>query len=261
MSDLKILDPIEAVLMVVNVRENRAVLGLMKPLSGQKSLLEITTNGVTFTIGMFGLYQTAIIKSSPGTQGPNSAAEKLERALRVVEPGFVISVGVCFGKDKTKFKYGDILVASIINDYEYMLLGEERDVPRSPQPAVGARLLDIFDEPAGFKLLRAPEDPVQIKVCPLISGPNLVDNVEVKNKLFNYFPDAQGGEMEGGGILSAVQAVPGNKPEAIIIKAISDWADGSKGYEWQPFAAHAAASYVLYHMQTSQFKELVPSKY
>ena len=259
MEDVNILDPIEGILMVVNVRETRATLGLMKPIAGQKKLLETTSNGVTFTVGMFGLYQVALIKSSPGIAGPNSAAEKLERALRVVKPGFVISVGVCFGKDKKKFKYGDILVATIINDYEYMLLGE-KDVVRSPQPAVGARLLDIFDEPAGFKMLRATGDPVQIKVGPLISGPNLVDNVEVKNKLFAYFPDAQGGEMEGAGILSAVRTVPGNKPEAIVIKAISDWADGSKGYEWQPFAAHAAASYVLFHMQTGQFKELVPSK-
>ena len=36
----------------------------------------------------------------------------------------------------------------------------------------------------------------QVKIDPLVSGPNLIDNVEVKNKLFESFPDAEGGEME-----------------------------------------------------------------
>ena len=249
----KLLAPVEAILMVVNSKETRATLALMKPINGRTKLVQTTTNGVTFTVGRFGMYYVALIKTSPGTEGPNAATEKLERALAVVKPGFVISVGVCFGKNKNKLKFADIIVANVINDYLYRRLGEEKDVIRSPQPAVGARLLDIFDQTAGFKLLRAAGDPVLVKIDPLVSGPNLIDNVDVKNKLFEYFPDAEGGEMEGAGILSAVRAIPGNRPEAIIIKAIVDWADGTKGKEWQPFAAHAAASYVLYHMKTNKF--------
>ena len=246
--------------MVVNSKETRATLALMRPISGRTKLVQTTTNGVTFTIGAFGMYRVAVVKTSPGTEGPNAATEKLERALAVVKPGFVISVGVCFGKNKAKLKFADILVANVINAYQYRRLGETGDVIRSPQPAVGARLLDIFDQTAGFNFLRAPDDPVQVKIDPLVSGPNLIDNVEVKNKLFESFPDAEGGEMEGAGILSAVRAIPGNRPEAIVIKAIVDWADGTKGKEWQPFAAHAAASYVLYHMKTNKFKELVPER-
>ena len=60
--------------------------------------------------------------------------------------------------------------------------------------------------------------------------------------------------MEGAGIMFAVQSVPGNNPEAIVIKAIVDWADGTKDKRWQPFAAHASASYVLYHMKTNALK-------
>ena len=62
--------------------------------------------------------------------------------------------------------------------------------------------------------------------------------------------------------MSAVRAILGNRLEAFVIKALAivDWADGTKGKEWQPFAAHAAASYVLYHMKTNKFKELVPEK-
>ena len=103
-----------------------------------------------------------------------------------------------------------------------------------------------------------PDDPVTVKIDPIISGPNLIDSLEEKNKLTAYFPDAEGGEMEGAGIMFAVQSVPGNNPEAIVIKAIVDWADGTKDKRWQPFAAHASASYVLYHMNTNALKGLKP---
>ena len=250
----KLLAPVEAILMVVNSKETRATLALMKPINGRTKLVQTTTNGVTFTVGRFGMYYVALIKTSPGTQGPNAATEKLERALAVVKPGFVISVGVCFGKDKNKLKFADIIVANVINDYLHRYLGEDKDGIH-----VGARLLDVFNQTAGFELLRAPGDPVQVIINPLVSGPNLIDNIDVKNELFQNFPDAEGGEMEGAGILSAVHAVPENRPEAIVIKAIVDWADGTKGKEWQPFAAHAAASYVLYHMKTDKFKDIVPN--
>ena len=244
--------------MVVNSKETRATLALMEPLKGRNNLVQISRNGVTFTVGMYGLYHTAVIKSSPGTEGPNAATQKLIRALGVVKPGFVISVGVGYGINRRKLQMADIIVANIVQDYTYRRIGTESDVIRSPQFPVGARLLDVFDQTAGFKLMRGPDDPVKVKIDPIISGPNLVDSLEEKNKLTAYFPDAEGGEMEGAGIMFAVQSVPNNKPEAIVIKAIVDWADGTKEKSWQPFAAHASASYVLYHMKTRALKGLKP---
>jgi len=244
--------------MVVNSKETRATLGLLEPLAGRKKLVQITVNGVTFTVGMFGLYHTAVVKSSPGTEGPNAATQKLIRALEVVKPGFVISVGVGFGINRDKLKFADIIVANIINNYTYRRIGTEEDVIHSPQFDVGAQLLDVFNQTAGFKLMRGPDDPVTVKIAPIISGPNLIDSLEEKNKLTAYFPDAEGGEMEGAGIMLAMQSVSGNNPEAIVIKAIVDWADGTKDKRWQPFAAHASASYVLYHMNTNALKGLKP---
>ena len=244
--------------MVVNSKETRATLGLLEPLAGRKKLTQITANGVTFTVGMFGLYHTAVVMSSPGTEGPNAATQKLIRALEVVKPGFVISVGVGFGINRDKLKFADIIVANVINNYTYRRIGTEEDVIHSPQFDVGAQLLDVFNQTAGFKLMRGPDDPVTVKIDPIISGPNLIDSLEEKNKLTAYFPDAEGGEMEGAGIMFAVQSVSGNNPEAIVIKAIVDWADGTKDKRWQPFAAYASASYVLYHMNTNAFKGLKP---
>ena len=237
---------IKGILMVVNEAETRATLSLMQPIPTQATLLTATINDVTFTIGMFGAYCVGVIRSSAGDAGLNGAKPTLIRALQVVQPIFVISVGVCFGKDKSKQRLGDIIVANIIRDTTYTRKGMEQEILRSPHPSGSHKLLGRFGNSTGFRLLRSDNDPVKVKVAPMITVAHLIDNEQTKKKLFELCSDAEAGEMEGAGILSAVQT--GNKPEAIVIKAIVDWADGTKDKEWQPFGAHAAASYVLHHL-------------
>ena len=56
--------------------------------------------------------------------------------------------------------------------------------------------------------------------------------------------DVLAAEMEGAGIMSATKYA--SSVDAVIIKAIGDWGDGSKDHcrGWKPFAARAAAYYV-----------------
>ena len=249
----EVLKQVVVLLMVVNQNELRAVIGLMKPLQipgTAVEIIQVTRNGVTFHIGKYGVYVSALVQTSPGGMGFDAAEQKTIRAIDIVKPTAVISVGLAFGRDEKTQKFGDVLVCEIVNDYTYQRKGGERIIIRSPQPPVGARLLDIFKNPLGWRLERAPQDVCKVIKAPLISGPHLIDNVHDKEELFEFFPDAKGGEMESGAILSAIHGIAGDhKPEGIIIKAICDWADGKKNKEWQPFAAHAAASYVLHHLQ------------
>ena len=249
----EILDTIEGILMVVNEPENRATLSHMNPITGENTLLKTITNGVTFIIGMYGEYRVGVVMTRPGNDGPAAAGMKLISALEVVKPSFVISVGVCFGKDKSNQKLGDIIVASTIRSDAYERKGKP-EVVRSSHPSVNSQLLDLFQQSAGFCLLRAKGDPVDVNVAPMISGPNLVDDITEKERLFGHFRDAKGGEMEGAGIVSVAQD-KGYK--AIVIKAIVDWADGTKTKEWQPFGAYAAASYVYHHLNNDVSKSLL----
>ena len=57
---------VQALLMVVNDNEYRAVIGLMKPVSGMEKFIEINRNHVVFLIGMYGKFVSAIVQTSPG---------------------------------------------------------------------------------------------------------------------------------------------------------------------------------------------------
>jgi hypothetical protein len=61
--------------------------------------------------------------------------------------------------------------------------------------------------------------------------------------LFERYPQAVGGDMEGVGLAAA--AVRNGVPW-IVVKAICDWADGKKHKKHQPLAAAAAVSLVNY---------------
>ena len=250
---------VQALLMVVNDNELRAVIGLMKPVSSMEKFIEINRNHVVFLIGMYGKFVSAIVQTSPGGMGFNGAERKTDRAIEAVNPSIVISVGVAFGKDEKSQQLGDIIVATMVNDYTYQRLGKDEIRIRNPQPPVSQRLYGVFRNDAGWSLERGTGNVVNVITAPMISGPYLVDDPEVKQKLFKEFKDAKGGEMEGAAILSAIHGSTSKKPEGIIIKAICDWGDGNKQKDWQPFAAHAAASYVHYQLEKrGTYEEFFP---
>lgn len=81
------------------------------------------------------------------------------------------------------------------------------------------------------------------QVGPLLFGEKLVDDAEFKASLFERFPDAIGGEMEGAGVAAAADR---KKCKWILIKAICDWGDGTKAKNHQEFAAAAAIDLVVH---------------
>ncbi len=66
-------------------------------------------------------------------------------------------------------------------------------------------------------------------------------------------PEAIGGEMEGVILVEIRKRLESRAPPrelgVIIIKGVADYADGSKGEEWQLTAAMAAASYAKHRLE------------
>jgi nucleoside phosphorylase len=62
----------------------------------------------------------------------------------------------------------------------------------------------------------------------MLSGEKLADNINFREQLRQLEPEAIGGEMEGAGLYAAAER---NHVDWIVIKAISDWADGKKKYK------------------------------
>ena len=90
----------------------------------------------------------------------------------------------------------------------------------------------------------------------ILTSQKLINNLEFKVGLFERYPEAIGGEMEGEGVYSACARA---KVEWIIAKGVCDWADGQKHDGYQELAAAAAAS--LAHFVFSRpgaLNELIP---
>ena len=248
--DIKIL------LMTATEVELRGVMGYLEPKDGNEKIIETYTNAEAgqkrFYIGKYGQCPVIVGMSAPGKaqQGPIAACNTTTKLMEAFKPRYVIAVGICYGIDKSKTSSGDVIVANLICDYTCLRVGDKDTLqPRGGTPPVGATLLQVFGAPIGYS---HTQDGIDVKVhCgPFISRPDLVDNPIYKEQLKGLKPDALGGEMEGAGIMAAIENASYVGVEAIVIKAICDWGDGKKSEaaDGKDFSSQAAARYVHHQM-------------
>jgi nucleoside phosphorylase len=235
-----IKDSIDVVIMTATGIELTAILHLLTPYPRRKAILRYFGENIYY-IGKCGLYNTVVTKCRMGGSGEGGATIATYEALNLWKPKAIIMVGIAFGKDATKQKIGDVLVASEIIFYEKERVGLNENVSRSPIPPSSRTLLDRFENAHGWNFTYPDNSQRQPIVGSILSGEKLVDNSGFKATLFERFPEAIGGDMEGHGLCSAARAW---KTDWILVKAICDWGDGKKDKKHQPLAAAAAADLV-----------------
>ncbi len=235
-----LVDEIDVVIMTATPVEFDAVLRLTEPWPRRQKMLRAHVDAETYFLGRFGSFKAVVTKCQMGSLQAGSSTLAAEQAQRVCRPRAIIMIGIAFGRDAEKQQIADVLVASEIIAYESQRVGEEI-VYRGSIPPSNPTLLNRFENVHGWEFSR--EDGSQCKVIrgPVLSGEKLIDEPEFKQALFDQFPQAVGGEMEGVGLCAAAQrcGVPW-----ILVKSICDWADGNKHKEFQPLAAAASASLV-----------------
>ena len=247
---------ITVLLMTATPVELRGVMCYLEPTDGNEKIIETYTDAeagkIRFYIGKYGQYPVVVGMSAPAKshQGPTSACNITTRIMEAVKPCYVIAIGICYGMDKSKTSSGDIIVSDLICDYTSLHVGvEDTQQLRERIHSVGPTLLEVFGIPVGYS---DTQDGKEVKVhCgPIIARPDLVDNPKYKEQLKHSWPGALGCEMEGAGIMAAIENATYIGVEAIVIKAICDWGDGKKSEaaDWKPFSSHAAARYVHHQM-------------
>ena len=211
---------------------------------------------MTIAIGVFAGHKAAIAWTEQGSS--------CERDIRKVLSWFpntkaILGVGVAFGMKRDVVKFCDVLVAKWMADFG--------DRPRAEKGGIDARgevvrtkttLKNLFcNNPIGWEFLCTNTNRLA-KVVPglLVSGPLLLDDPAVKQKIQEQFKDAKGGEMEGWVLYTHIvndDEIVKNHPnlEVIIIKGVADYADGEKNKQWQLTAAMAAASYTHFQLKRS----------
>ena len=203
-----------------------------------------------YNIGMFGEYE--VIHFALLTEGSNNSDAALASILTAINnyhPDAVILVGIAFGKDnhdteEPRQHIGDILVSNKVVDYESGKVINGEMHPDGPIAEAGRHLLSVFKH-YGNKWSKNNEN--RCIFGSILSGDKVVDDRDFKNKLIQQFPRTIGGEMEGRGAYAACRHK--NINEWLVVKAICDWADGTKHLnkkENQIFAAKSAVSLLKY---------------
>jgi nucleoside phosphorylase len=234
---------IDVVMMTATDVELYAVIKYLNPYPQKEKVLQVNhENGETYFLGKFGEFKIVVTKCRMGTVGEGAATLATEKALNTWNPKAIIMVGIAFGKDPNKQKIADVLVASAIIPYENQRIGDEK-IFRSPIPPSNTILLNRFENAHGWRFLRPDNTRSQQIFGHILSGEKLVDNSTFKTELFERYPNAAGGEMEGAGLYGAAQS---RGTAWILVKSICDWGDGTKSKKYQRLAAAAATSLVHY---------------
>ena len=190
----------------------------------------------------------ALVQCRAGSGGPGGSTLTASESITALSPQAVIMPGIAFGVDDRKQNIGDVLLSTQVLNYELRRMGTDEDgqliqTMRGSRPDASPRLLDRFVS------ARLAQFGLTVKSGLLLSGDKLVDNIDYRDQLRAFAPEAIGGEMEGAGIYAASYR---DGTEWILAKAICDFADGKKRKNKaarQKRAADAAASAVLHVLE------------
>jgi nucleoside phosphorylase len=210
-------------------------------------------NNVYAPLGTFGDAAVVLMQAQAmGTIGPGAATLAVSEAIQWLHPTAVVMVGICFGVDQDGQSVGDVIVTRELVGYESVRVSTEEE---SGDQLTESRARRVEATPRLVARFQAAEGGFagRVRVATMLSGEKLVDNLEFRLELQEAVPDAKGGEMEAMGVYAA--AVRENT-DWIVVKAICDFADGSKGENEafnQGLAAAQAAQFVRHTIEAGGF--------
>ena len=155
------------------------------------------------------------VQCEAGSSGQSSAQAVITDAIRDFGPANIIMTGIAFGLKPEKQRLGDLLVSTIVVDYERARRMDTQTLPRGARTEASPKLLSVFR--AAYNDGLAPREAY---FGPVVSGEKLVDSEEFVKSLRAREPEAIGGEMEGAGLVAAAQR---ERAAWILVKAIVDW--------------------------------------
>lgn len=191
------------------------------PLGQEEFILQVYIAKQTVYFGQLGSYLVVHAQCGMGTSGYSSSIITLMSLLNKFKSKLVLMVGIAFG---IKGKIGDVLVSESIIPYESRRVGDV-NIQRGIESKAGTIILNRIKNVRDWIFELEYGGNSELKVGSVLSGEELIDNLERRKELEGEFPKAIGGEMEGAGVASVCD---GNT-EWVLIKGICDFADGNKG--------------------------------
>ena len=216
--------------------------------AGRKGQPKPIDDRIYFDFGSVNGVPLFLVQSEMGSHALGATSQTVQKGIEALSPAAVIMVGIAFGVNEEKQAIGDILVSEQLRLYDLQRVGTKDGrveiILRGDKPHASPWLINR---------LRSAElhewKSAKVRFGAVLTGEKLVDNVDFRNQLRGFEPEAIGGEMEGAGLYVSCHD---KKTDWILVKAICDWGDGHKATdkdERQALAAHNAASFVLHALQ------------
>lgn len=179
------------------------------------------------------------------------------------KPKYIFITGIAAGIGN--HSYGDIIVPSEVWNYSSgKYVDKEGELSFLPEPKViplDVKIADLVKQdytnvlkkihgewPINNEVdLRIKNTELSIYSSPLASGTAVVANFQiVKDMILSHSRKTEGIDMEAYGVFAAARSLCDNKPIAICVKSISDFADKAKGDGYQPYASYTSACFTKY---------------
>ncbi len=245
----------DVLLVVATDVERDTLLEHAKERTGRGHALRFGQRRTYYELGDVGGARLAMVQCEMGSGSPGASQATVSDAIDELRPNCAIMVGIAFGVDSEKQKIGEILVSRELQPYELQRVGTAKDGgmeirPRGPRVPASTMVVGRL-RAAGADWSGAP-----IKFELMLSGEKLVDNLDFRDQLRHFEPEAVGGEMEGAGLYTACSE---RKTDWVVVKAICDWADGKKREnkaERQRTAANEAIGFTLYAIAQRGFARI-----
>jgi len=253
----------DVLLVTVTKVESQAVMRVFEQATGQKPKSTQVGDRMYRDLGEINGARVFLALSEMGSDGPGGSHESVRKGIESLSPAAVIMVGIAFGVNEQKQKIGDVLISQQLRLYDLQRVSKDQIVLRGSKPDASVWLINRFKNAD----LDWDESNAKVRFGVILSGEKLVDDVDYRDQLKSFEPEALGGEMEGDGLYVACLD---KKADWILVKAICDWADGNKNNpdkdKHQQTAAHNAASFVLHALQQAPLKRerlfsLAPQSY
>ena len=201
-------------------------------------------------LGHYNIVHFELMKQ--GSVGTDASQLSIYSAITMFKPKAVILIGIAFGKrdsdeENPNQEIGDVIISTQVTDFASGKVKDGKIELDGPRPEAGRNLLAAFKHYGSSWEYTINERKAKCQFGLILSGDEIVDDKQFKHKLFELFPRAIGGEMEGRGAYASCRSK--GIDEWIIVKGICDWGDGTKSVNKennQKIAAKSAVSLLEY---------------
>lgn len=192
-------------------------------------IIKIAKNNYVYSF--FKIGDNKVVHVEPvniGSYSHGGSASAISKALKIVKPSVIISLGVAYGADYEKNEIGDVLVGRQHFSYDKsakvsngQLSIKKLHIEEADDYMLSRFKSNVFTEEKHNGIF---DNQFEVILGNMVTGEFVVDSIEVRNMIFSPFQPFGiiGGEMEAYGIFEEVNG----KAHCILMKGICDWAAG-----------------------------------